>query len=138
MATRYINKLNVIAADLHNEPHGSATWGTSSAATDWNKAAERCGNAILAVNPNWLIIVEGIEFYNGASYWWGGNLAGVQNIPITLNSPNKVVYSPHDYGAGVWNQPWFSDSTFPNNMDGIWLARWAYIHINNIAPVWVG
>jgi len=139
LATRYLNKPNVIAADLHNEPHGSATWGNSSPNTDFNKAAERCGNAILAANPNWLIIVEGTELYNGgASYWWGGNLAGVQVMQVILNVPNKVVYSPHDYGAGVWNQPWFSDPNFPYNMDAIWLAKWSYIHINNIAPVWLG
>lgn len=53
----------MIGADLHNEPHGAATWGSGNTNTDWRLAAERCGNAILSVNTNWLIIVEGIENY---------------------------------------------------------------------------
>jgi endoglucanase len=138
LANRYINNSNVIAADLHNEPHGSATWGTSSPSTDWNKAAERCGNALLAVVPNWLIIVEGIEIYNSVSYWWGGSLQGVQQTPVQLNVPNKVIYSPHDYGSGVYNQPWFSDPTFPANLNSVWYNRWSYIHLSGIAPVWIG
>jgi aryl-phospho-beta-D-glucosidase BglC (GH1 family) len=64
LAKRYANNPTVIGADLFNEPKRSATWGNSSAATDWNKAAERAGNAILAANPNWLIIVEGVEKFN--------------------------------------------------------------------------
>lgn len=99
MALRYKNKPFVIAADLHNEPHGSSTWGNSNPNTDWNKAAERCGNAILSVAPNWLIIVEGIEHINNDWYWWGGNLAGATSgLLVSLSVPNKVVYSPHDYG----------------------------------------
>lgn len=138
MAERYKNKDIVIAADLHNEPHGSATWGTSSAGTDWNKAAERCGNALLSVAPNWLIIVEGVERYNGDTYWWGGNLAGASSLKVNLNTPNKVVYSPHDYGPGVYNQPWFNDPTFPSNMNNVWNKHWATIHTSNSAPIWIG
>ncbi|MCX6390775.1 MAG: cellulase family glycosylhydrolase, partial [Solirubrobacterales bacterium] len=46
LATRYKNRPNVIGADLKNEPHGEATWGTG-AANDWRRAAERAGNAVL-------------------------------------------------------------------------------------------
>src|ERR1019366_7255021 len=60
LATRYNGNTTVIGADLHNEPNNPATWGDGVLATDWRLAAERCGNAILAVNPNLLIIVEGI------------------------------------------------------------------------------
>ena len=42
MASRYKNSPNVFAADLKNEPHGSATWG-GNASTDWAAAAERIG-----------------------------------------------------------------------------------------------
>ena len=61
LAKRYKNQLNVIGADLKNEPHGKASWGTNDRATDWRLAAERAGNEILAINPNWLIVVEGVE-----------------------------------------------------------------------------
>jgi len=60
----------VIGADLHNEPHGPATWGSGDVATDWRLAAERAGNAILKVNPDWLIIVQGVQEYQGDTYWW--------------------------------------------------------------------
>ncbi|MBO9599721.1 MAG: glycoside hydrolase family 5 protein, partial [Cohnella sp.] len=118
LATRYANNPTVIGADLHNEPHGTATWGTGSLTTDWRLAAERAGNAILAANPNWLIIVEGIQQNvqgESGTYWWGGNLKGVRNNPVRLNVANRVVYSPHDYGPGVSTQTWFNDPAFPNN-----------------------
>ena len=37
-----------VSTDLHNEPHGPATWGDGNTANDWRLAAERAGNAILA------------------------------------------------------------------------------------------
>ena len=74
LARRYAGNTTVIGADLHNEPHDEATWGDGNRATDWRLAAERAGNAILAVNPEWLIIVEGIECVAEACNWWGGNL----------------------------------------------------------------
>ncbi|KAF8354645.1 hypothetical protein PRIPAC_96268, partial [Pristionchus pacificus] len=44
LITRYSDRWNVFAIDLKNEPHDSASWGNSNAATDWNKAAERIIN----------------------------------------------------------------------------------------------
>ena len=51
LAQRYAGNPTVIGADLHNEPHGIATWGDGNPATDWRLAAEAAGNAILAANP---------------------------------------------------------------------------------------
>jgi aryl-phospho-beta-D-glucosidase BglC (GH1 family) len=62
LATRYSNNPTIIGADLHNEPHGSATWGSGDENTDWRLVAEQAGNAILETNPNWLIFVQGIEW----------------------------------------------------------------------------
>jgi aryl-phospho-beta-D-glucosidase BglC (GH1 family) len=56
LAERYAGNATVVGMDLHNEPHGQATWGTGDPATDWRLAAERAGNVILAVNPHLLII----------------------------------------------------------------------------------
>jgi chitinase len=137
LAQRYAGNPTVIGADLHNEPHGSATWGSGDA-TDWRLAAERAGNAILAVNPNWLIFVEGIERYQGQSTWWGGNLAGASTFPVVLNLPNHVVYSPHDYPASVFPQTWFSDPNYPNNLPVVWDRFWGYLYRQNVAPVWLG
>jgi len=124
--------------DLDNEPHGKATWGNSNRATDWNKAAEKCGNAILEVNPNVLIIVEGVESYNSTTYWWGGNLMGAKKFPIQLSNPKKLVYSTHEYGPTVYPQKWFSEPDFPNNMPAIWEKFFGYIITQNIAPLLVG
>jgi endoglucanase len=74
------------------------------------------------------------------SYWWGGNLKSVTSFPIKLNASNKIIYSPHDYGPGVYDQPWFNVPEFPNNLPAIWTSHWAYIHTNKspIAPIWIG
>ncbi len=138
LATRYAGNPTIIGADLFNEPKRTATWGTSAPLTDWNKAAERCGNAILAANPNWLIIVEGVEQFAGDAYWWGGNLIGASSYPVVLNAPNKLVYSIHDYPASVSAQPWFSAGNYPQNLGGVWDTHWGYLFKNNIAPVIVG
>ena len=105
---RYIGCPNVFAADVKNEPHGSATWGSGNAATDWPAAAQRIGNAILGVNPKLLVFVEGVDHFGGVSSWWGGSLAGVPSHPVKLSVPNKIVYSPHCYGPSVASQPAFS------------------------------
>ncbi|MEY3896295.1 MAG: hypothetical protein RLZZ214_1815, partial [Verrucomicrobiota bacterium] len=138
LANRYANNSTVIGADLFNEPKKTATWGNSSPATDWNKAAERCGNAIHAANPNWLIIVEGVEKFAGDSYWWGGNLMGAASFPVVLNTPNKLVYSMHDYTASVFSQTWFSAPDYPNNLDTVWNTHFGYLYHNNTAPLLLG
>ncbi len=118
LAARYKNDPTVIGADLHNEPAGAATWG-GAAATDWHAAATRAGNAVLTANPNLLVLVEGIENQgNGTATWWGGGLADAGAKPVVLTTPNRVVYSPHDYPASVYNQKWFSDADYPNNLPG--------------------
>src|SRR5262249_44464246 len=137
LATRYAGNPTVIGADLHNEPHGPAAWGTGGA-NDWRLAAQRAGDAIMAANPNRLIAVEGIETYAGRSYWWGGNLAGARDFPVVLNVANRLVYSPHDYPASVYPQPWFSDPSYPNNLPTVWDQAWGYLFRQNIAPVWLG
>jgi len=144
LAQRYANNPMVIGADLHNEPHAPACWGCGNATVDWRMAAETAGNAILAINPHWLIFVEGVDCYGpggattGDCYWWGGNLEGVAQYPVQLNVPNQLAYSAHDYPASVYNQPWFSASNYPGNLPGIWDKFWGYIVKQHIAPVWLG
>jgi endoglucanase len=138
LAQRYAGNPTVVGADLHNEPHGPATWGDGSPTTDWRLAAERAGNAILAVNPDWLIIVEGIEHYGNDWYWWGGNLAGVRDATVRLSLPDRLVYSTHDYGPGVYGQQWFGAPDFPANLPRVWRDHWAFLQQDNVAPVLVG
>lgn len=136
LAQRYGDDPTVIGADLHNEPH-NGTWG-GGGATDWAAAAERAGNAILDVNPNWLMFVEGVAVYEGQSYWWGGNLMGVKDRPIVLDVPNRVVYSPHDYPNSVYNQPWFQTANFGEALPDKFEQMWGYIYEQNIAPIYLG
>ncbi len=138
LARRYRHQPAVVGADLHNEPHGPATWGSGDLKTDWRLAAERCGNAILAVQPDWLIFVEGVEKYRNESYWWGGNLAGAAAAPVRLSVPHRLVYAPHDYGPGVFGQPWFKAADFPANLPALWNKHWAYLHHQQLAPIWLG
>ena len=142
LAARYATTPNVIGADLKNEPHGEATWGTG-AANDWRRAAERGGNAVLANAPNWLILVEGIEGPVAGGQrldraWWGGNLEGVRHNPVRLSIANRVVYSPHEYGPGVFAQPWFSGPNMAAILADRWQKGFGYIKDANIAPILIG
>lgn len=144
LTQRYLNNDAVIAMDLKNEPHFEATWGGSVAANDWKAAAERAGNAILAINPNVLIIVEGVERLDEDntlavnSYWWGGNMQGVREKPIQLLDNNKLIYSPHEYGPEVHLQPWFRDYRFPTNLPYIWEDRFGFIYSEQLGHLFVG
>jgi endoglucanase len=138
LATHYLGNSTVIGFDLHNEPHDTASWGDGNMATDWRLAAERAGNAVLAVNPNLLIIVEGVEAVNGNDYWWGGNLRNAGAYPVALSVAHQLVYSIHDYPASVSSQPWFTDPTYPANLGGVWDATWGYLVEQDVAPVWIG
>jgi endoglucanase len=138
LAQHYRNNPLVIGADLHNEPHGEATWGTGNPQTDWRLMAEKAGDAVLQANPNWLIFVEGIDNFDGHSYWWGGDLAGAKRYPVQLSVPNHLVYEAHDYGPGVSYQTWFGAKNFPDNLPGIWERNWAYLKDQGIAPVLLG
>ena len=131
LASRYRGNPTVIGADLNNEPHG-ATWGA------WASAAERAGNAIHAVNPDWLIVVEGVASHAGESYWWGGNLLGARDRPVDLALDNKLVYSPHDYPDSIYPQPFFYAANFPANLPDVFDKFWGYLWSENIAPVLLG
>lgn len=138
LAQRYLGNDTVVAFDLHNEPHGGVTWGTDDTYTDWRLAAERAGNAALEVNPYLLIFVQGIDTYQGDYFWWGAQLRPAGEFPIRLKVPNRLVYSPRDYGPEVYEQPYFSDPTFPANLPGIWDSHWGYLHKQGVAPVVLG
>ena len=136
LATRYKNNPTVIGFDLHNEPY-NGTWG-GGGSNDWARAAERAGNAVLQVNPDLLVFVEGVGTYQGQSYWWGGNLMGVKDRPIVLTVPNHLVYSPHDYPNSVYPQTWFQTANFGANLPNVFRQAWGYIYEQNIAPIYLG
>lgn len=164
LATRYSSSQftfngnpTVIGMDLRNEPHliangySGACWTgdtetngsytgcpASLTSQNWPVAAEAAGNAILAINPRLLIFVEGNDCYDGTCGWQGGNLTGVASNPVVLNVQNQLVYSAHDYGPNLYQQPWFNSSTTQSSLNGIWKQFWGYIGTGGTAPVWVG
>ena len=181
VARRYRNNPAVIGYDLRNEPHSDgpgleilglgylhhgSTWGpfegVDNPASDWRLAAEQAGNAILAVNPNALIIVEGVEVYpylnplNGPNcpynipatgkycadlYWWGGNLMGAKQYPVVLNVSHHLVYSPHEYGPRMHGQRWITPTMTERDWQQEMYKHWGYlldVKGPNAAPVWVG
>ena len=176
LAERYANDDTILAYDLKNEPHGKrgysgttcpegiARWDNSKVENNWAYAATECGKSILNVNPNALILIEGVEQYpkteKGATYdtadiwqasaevspwygaWWGGNLRGVKDYPIDFGDAKKnaqIVYSPHDYGPSVYEQTWFNkDFTTQTLLDDYWYDTWAYINDKDIAPLLIG
>ena len=138
LALHYRGNDTVIGCDLHNEPNGVATWGSGDLSTDWRLAAERAGNAILAMNPNLLIFVEGINF--GANLTQVGTNPAFQPYnPVLLTVANQLIYSPHDYPQSVaGNLPRYSDPTYPANLPGVWDINWGYLEEAGIAPTWLG
>lgn len=136
LAERYAGNPTIVGADLSNEPH-NGVWG-GGGVNDWPAAAERAASAIHAQNSDWLIFVEGVGQYQGASYWWGGALAGVRDRPVQLTVPNKLVYSPHAYPNSIFSQTWFSDASFPQNLFAVWQQNWGFIYEEGIAPIMLG
>ena len=142
LTQRYLNNSTVIGLDLRNEPHndqsGGSCWGCGLQAYDWRLAAERGDNAALAANSKLLVFVEGTDCYNDDCDWWGGNLKGAQSYPVTLNVAHQLVYSAHDYGPNLYQQSWFNGNTTYQSLVALWTRFWAYLSLNNVAPVWVG
>jgi hypothetical protein len=162
MAERYAEDDTILAYDLKNEPHGKpyesdkAIWNDSTDENNWKYAAERTALAIFEKNPNVLVMVEGTEIYpvdiktngdysstNDDDYyfnWWGGNLRGVADFPVELGQyQDKLVYSPHDYGPAVYQQPWFYDGyDYDSLYEDCWYDNWFYIYDEDIAPLLIG
>lgn len=138
LAARYKGVATVIGVDLHNEPRSPACWGCGELSLDWRLAAQRAGNAILSVNPNLLIIVEGVELFENQNYWWGGNLKGVATAPVLLDVENRLVYSSHDYPLSISPQLWFAAADYPANLPSVWDSFWGYVARTEQAPVLMG
>lgn len=144
LAGRYLGNHTVIGADLFNEPSGIARWSMLDPRTPppgpdyaWADAAERIGNAVLAANPDLLILVEGVHIVDTRYYWVGGNLQGVRFDPVTLNAPDKLVYAPHDYPRSVRDVPWLQNATTDSILKN-WKNHWAWIYEEGVAPILIG
>ncbi len=145
---------NVIGADLRNEPSGAyghdATWDGTSLGADcqasgrpgvatlanWEEAAQETADAVLDVDPSWLLFVEGPVSSTDFSAVWNGD--GGRGLPLTLcvnGAPaRQLVYSPHAY-------QWEVNSTSLDEMHEDLDAHWGRILTPGhpyTAPIWVG
>lgn len=114
---------NIMGIDIFNEPF-DYTWA------DWKALAEEAYEAIDEVNPNLLIIVEGISAnantqtgVAGAQVAvphgredlnpnWGENLFEAGSNPLAIPK-NRLLFSPHVYGPSVFVQKQFMDPNQP-------------------------
>jgi len=122
---RYKHQNWVIGADLRNELRSGAAWGGSDAKLDWHAAAERGGNAVLAVNPRLLIMVESPEYST--------NFTGFDKLPVRLKVADRLVYSPHAYAP--------PDHVFSSydELKQVYDARAGFLlHAEPGVPLWVG
>ena len=125
IAGRYQHERWVIGADLRNELRSGAAWGGTDPKLDWHAAAERGGNAVLAVNPRLLIMVESPDYST--------NFAGFDKLPVRLKVADQLVYSPHAYAP--------SDHVFSNyeELKQVYDARAGFLlHAEPAVPLWVG
>ncbi len=158
-AARWKDDDTIIGADIKNEPHGTqgsterAKWDGSTDQDNFKHFAETASRKVLAINPNWLVFIEGVEIYPkpGVSWtstgltdyygtWWGGNLRGVRDFPIDLGAnQDQLVYSPHDYGPLVYAQKWFEGDFDRASLErDVWDPNWLFLHKENIAPLLIG
>lgn len=108
LASRYRDNPLVAGADLRNEVRTGhfyktvfpiyPNWGKGGQ-NDWKSAAKKAGDAIHQINPNLLIIVEGIN-WTGIPIINGHRplLTPIKDSPLVLDHPNKLVYEVHVYG----------------------------------------
>jgi endoglucanase len=98
LARRYRDVPAVVGADLRNEIRPEpqlapgptrATWGDGDPRTDWAAAAQRAGDAVLAEAPDWLVVVEGLDY--------AANLTPAYTHPVSLSRPGRLVWAAHDY-----------------------------------------
>lgn len=136
MAKHWAHNPTVIGFDIRNEPcaHTStpALWG-GNGPTDIHAMYEDVGNAILAVNPDALIICESVINYKIDAY--EGDLSPAKTLPIVLSRPAKLVYSVHEYPKeiGAYKGP-ESGAGYVARMN----KTWGWLVRQNIAPVWIG
>jgi endoglucanase len=103
-----------------------ASWGdTTGYNRDWTVVAEQVGNAILAINPNVLVIVEGPHWASwlGASY-----------RHLRLDVANRLVYSTHNYKM---SQTFTDCETLKRDLQ----ARFGYVvevGRTYTTPLWIG
>jgi endoglucanase len=110
---------NILGIDIFNEPW-DYTWA------EWKRLSESAYQAINSVNPNLLVVVEGISGTannqdgtpatitqvphgdDATNPNWGENLFEAGANPLNIPK-SRLVFSPHTYGPSVFVQKQFMD-----------------------------
>lgn len=117
---RYKSNPWIIGADLRNEIRKDGgikpSWGDQRK-QDFHAISQRLGNKLLKIAPNLFIIVEGLEY--------SSDFRAVRTLQITLDTPNRVIYSPHSYqwfrtGVGTTLNQIESYDEFKSILDTLW------------------
>ena len=135
-AHHWAKNRTVIGFDLRNEPcaHTAtpALWG-GGGPTDIRAMYQEVGDAVLAVNPDALIICESVINYKINAY--EGDLSVVRTSPVVLRDPSKLVYSVHEYPKEIGGYPGAeSGPDYVARMN----KTWGWLVTENVAPVWIG
>ena len=128
VTTRYRTTTPIVAMDIKNEPHGTpnqpprAKWDNTTDQDNFKNACQTAGKRILAINPNVLILCEGIEVYPREGSNWTRPTADAELLlQLVGRQPARGPRLPDQPGrqpgpAGllaarlrplVFNQPWF-------------------------------
>ncbi|RMD42806.1 hypothetical protein DV735_g2358, partial [Chaetothyriales sp. CBS 134920] len=125
--TPHVSNPLVVGVDLRNEVRGVADrflWNS------WAAAAEAAADRLHSLQPEWLMVVEGVSSAN--------ILSGSHRRPVRLSQPNKLVYSAHVYGWSGWGtlRPYWKRTyaSFAADMD----KHWGFLLDEALAPVWIG
>lgn len=136
-ARHWAGDATVIGFDLRNEPcahykKSPPVWG-GGGPTDIHAMYQDVGNAILAVNPQALIICEAVINYQTGAY--EGDLSAARGLPVVLRDPARLVYSVHEYPReiGGYKGPQ-SGPGYIERMN----RTWGWLVQENVAPVWIG
>lgn len=117
---------NVVGADLMSRLSHS-TWGAQQT-TDWDLAAARIGNHVLAQCPRWLVFVRGIGATPAVEdAFIGANLAGAATTPVILDNPEKLVYVARVRGPSEGQRKYFDGARFPGSLEDVFERQWAAI-----------
>lgn len=144
IAKRYAGNATVIGFDLDNEPtyqysggHGLGPyWDSTTNTYNMHFMAQDTGNAILAVNPDVLIIVECPLVTDAGRNFYGGDCTLAGNLPVVLNIANRLVYSVHIYPNSIGGQP--AAQNAGTGAITMYNAMFGFLVKNNTAPVWIG
>ena len=123
---RYAGNQTIIGYDLRNEPldyPGTSEWGTGSA-RDLRAMYTRVGDAVLAIDPDKLIVVEPTDT--------GWHALGKQ--PVMLRAPHKLVYSVHEYPTEISAQKIDSGPALVKRMNEVW----GWVFNTELTPIFVG